>query len=143
MRPSIIRKLSLIYLFTIICLVLFGLAAVQNVERLRASTAAGAHNQALISQLQTLLIDLLDAETSVRGYVASGREEFLASYRTALAAVPAALASLSTEIATPAQRTRLAALQETTDQELDALRRPRRPSTCCAPARAPWSARAP
>ncbi|MBV8537056.1 MAG: CHASE3 domain-containing protein [Alphaproteobacteria bacterium] len=122
MRSSIIRKLSLIYLFTIICLVLFGLAAVQNIERLRESTVAEAHNQALISQLQTLLVDLLDAETSARGYVASGREEFLASYRAALAVVPAALASLTREITTPAQRARLAALQETTDQEIDALR---------------------
>jgi len=122
MRPSIIRKLTLIYVFTIICLVLFGLAAVQNMQRLRASTVAGAHNQALISQLQTLLVDLLDAETSVRGYVASGHDDFLASYRAALAVVPGALADLAGELATPAQRTRLAALQETTDQELDALR---------------------
>lgn len=122
MRPSVIRKLSLIYLFTIICLVLFGLAAVQNIERLRASTLAEAHNQALISQLQALLVDLLDAETGVRGYVASGRDDFLASYRSALAAVPAALAGLTHEITTPAQRARLAALEETTDQEIDALR---------------------
>ena len=123
MRPSIIRKLTLIYVFTIIFLVLFGLAAVQNLERLRVSAAATAHNQALISRLQTLLVDLLDAETAVRGYVATGRDDFLGSYRTALAAVPGAMSDLAGELTSaPKQRARLAALRETTDQELDALR---------------------
>lgn len=123
MRPSIIRKLALIYAFTIIFLVLFGLAAVQNLERLRATAIATTHNQALISRLQTLLVDLLDAETSVRGYVATGRPDFLGSYRTALAAVPGAVSALADELNdTPEQRARLAALQATTDQELDALR---------------------
>ena len=122
MRPSIVRKLTLIYSFTIICLVLFGLAAVEAVHNFRASSVATAHNQALISRLQILLVDLLDAETGVRGYVATGREDFLGSYRRALAAVPGAIAALSEELDTAAQRTRLAALQETTDQELDALR---------------------
>lgn len=123
MRPSIIRKLSVIYIFTIIFLVLFGLAGVQTLARLRASADATAHNQALISRLQTLLVDLLDAETGVRGYVATGRPDFLGSYRTALAAVPGAISDLANELnSAPEQRARLAALQETTDQELDALR---------------------
>lgn len=123
MRPSIIRKLSLIYIFTIIFLVLFGLAGIQTLGRLRASAAATVHNQALISRLQTLLVDLLDAETSVRGYVATGRPDFLGAYHTALAAVPGALADLADELNnSPRQRARLAALEETTDQELDALR---------------------
>lgn len=122
MRPSIIRKLTLIYCFTIICLILFGLAAVQAVQNFRSSSVATAHNQALISRLQILLVDLLDAETSVRGYVATGREDFLGSYRSALAAVPGALAALREELDTPEQRARLAALQEITDQELDSLR---------------------
>jgi signal transduction histidine kinase len=50
-------------------------------------------------QIQTVLLSLLDAETGVRGYVATRRDLFLQPYYTALAALPAQTSTLSALVA--------------------------------------------
>jgi signal transduction histidine kinase len=122
MRFSLINRLSLRYLFTLILLVLFAFASFQSVQRLQLSVAAAEHTKLLIARLQTLLLDLLDAETGAYGYVAVGLPEFLAPYHAAVRAVPGTLEAISGEIDPGPQSDRLIALRQRTNESLALFR---------------------
>jgi PAS domain S-box-containing protein len=53
-----------------------------------------ARTQEVLRETETVISDLKDVETGVRGYLISGQDEFLAPYRSALASIPSHLGRL-------------------------------------------------
>ena len=75
-------------------------------------------------QLQRLLSSLVDAETGQRGFIITGREEYLSPYNEALGKVDqefASLRALTTEL--PGQKKRLAAMEPLIQAKLAELKR--------------------
>ncbi|MBO0699604.1 MAG: CHASE3 domain-containing protein, partial [Zavarzinella sp.] len=54
-----------------------------NVSALRRNDTLVAHAREIKIELALLSADMADAETSTRGFVITGQEEFLGPYRTA------------------------------------------------------------
>ncbi len=61
----------------------------------RQLDAATRHDNALIIATERLLSSLKDVETGQRGFIITGKDEYLDPYRSGLAAVPADLATVS------------------------------------------------
>lgn len=73
-------------------------------------------------ELQTLRGALVDAETGERGYLLTGREEYLQPYKAAAAAVPAVVARLQSYFAgDPAASELMGAIAATAEQRLSDL----------------------
>ena len=78
------------------CLLLVGLAIFFAVQasRFLASDQWVEHTQQVIKRVEHILFEVQAAESSQRGYVASGQEIYLAPYQAAAAALPHHLAAL-------------------------------------------------
>ena len=61
----------------------------------RAANAATVQGRQILESADSLLTDLLDAETGQRGYLLTGEDRYLEPYNNAVRAVPADLAKLS------------------------------------------------
>jgi signal transduction histidine kinase len=73
-------------------------------------------------QIQTVLLSLLDAETGIRGYVASRRDVFLQPYFTGLARLPSQTSTLSALVAgDPKQIARSKDVERLSREELSHL----------------------
>ncbi|TSJ39732.1 hypothetical protein FO440_18515 [Mucilaginibacter corticis] len=82
------RNLKLGYSFSFIMLVAVGLLSYFFIRNLLQSDRAVAHSNAVIFNLERTLSLMKDAETGQRGYLLTGREQFLTPY---LGAYPQAL----------------------------------------------------
>lgn len=81
-----------------------------------------AHTQVVKTQIEHVLALLDDAETGVRGYLLTGDRTWLAPYTTAQAALPGALAQLTTLVAdNPIERARAGAIRANGGAELRVL----------------------
>ena len=76
----------------------------RNTEAATADILRTMQMQSDIERLHTLIAE---AATGVRGYLLTGRDDFLTPYRTASEQLPAALASLRANVRDPEQRERL------------------------------------
>ncbi|MGV7207678.1 ATP-binding protein [Oxalobacteraceae bacterium A2-2] len=72
-----------------------------------AATADMLRTMQVQGDIQRLHTQIAEAATGVRGYLLTGRDDFLTPYRTAAAQLPATLASLQNEVQDPEQRARL------------------------------------
>ncbi len=70
-----------------LALLLVGALAVRSLVTFKADAALVAHTHQVINAAGTLLGDLVDVQTGMRGYIISGNERYLAPYRTGVAAV--------------------------------------------------------
>ena len=80
---------------------------------------------AIQAEIQTLHSLIAESATGVRGYLLTGRDEFLAPYRTAQDDLPVTLTTLRRNIRDPEMKARLEHIQRLLDrklQSLDALR---------------------
>ncbi|MHB1536606.1 MAG: CHASE3 domain-containing protein, partial [Acidimicrobiales bacterium] len=85
----------------------FGTFGVLNNQQ-HVARQAVAHTLAVESQVNTVLVDLLNSEAGVVGYVLTHQSQFLTPYRSAMATTPAALARLGVLVAGhPAEAARL------------------------------------
>jgi CheY-like chemotaxis protein len=90
------------------------------------TTQSAAESLARTAEVQThtevLLSTLKDAETGQRGYLLTGREDYLAPFLDAKHALPAQLSSLAALVdQDPAQRVRLETLKALTAEKMDEL----------------------
>ncbi len=85
------------YAFPLACIAALGLLAISEVSYRRASNAmADVGNMAAARiEIQSLWRHLTDAETGQRGYLLTGRSEYLQPYREALTQVDTALRTLT------------------------------------------------
>jgi signal transduction histidine kinase len=95
------------------CLLLLGLCRllVSDFEREREGQRWAAHTYEVLDATRTLFSTLEDAETAARGYLLTGTDRYLAQYRAAVGAEPAARQALGRLTSgNAAQRSRLEAL---------------------------------
>jgi CHASE3 domain sensor protein len=72
------RRVQIGFLLGIVMLALIGVLAYRSVVRLRADAAWVDHTHQVISALREVMATTADAETSARGFVITGDENFLA-----------------------------------------------------------------
>src|SRR5437016_10350922 len=87
-------KLLLAFLATLLLLAANGFVARRAVRIVTGNVRLVAHTHEVLAALEALQSTVTDAETGQRGYVLTGREQYLEPYRTALKAVPARLARM-------------------------------------------------
>ncbi len=99
--------------------------AVLSYDSLRTTKATAeslARTVEILGRMQTLLSTLKDAETGQRGYLLTGREEYLEPYTAAKQALPGEFVSLQALTADDlAQRDRLQSLQSIADEKMREL----------------------
>jgi len=76
---------------------------------------------AIQADIQSLHSHIAESATAVRGYLLTGRAEFLAPYRTAREALPVTLTNLRRNIRDPEMKSRLEHIQRLLDEKLDSL----------------------
>ncbi|WP_218575131.1 CHASE3 domain-containing protein [Limnoglobus roseus] len=98
-------------------------ASYWNVRTLADGNRWVVHTHEVISRLQDVLSLLKDAETGQRGYLLTGRDEYLEPYRAAVEKVPGRVEQLQVLTAdNPDQQTRLAKMRARIDAKLGELR---------------------
>ena len=96
--------------------------ALYQIGQLRDEAGAVLHSNALLLSLDQVMSFVKDAESGQRGYVITGREEYLAPYRAALGAINAEMASLERLTrADPAQQALMVDLRRGIDAKLGEL----------------------
>lgn len=88
---------GVILLLALAGLVVSGLVSLRQARLVRAATAHRVQIDRRISQLQTVLLSIVDAETGQRGYLLTGKRFYLAPYRHAVKFTPVELHELRTE----------------------------------------------
>jgi signal transduction histidine kinase len=101
-----------------------GAAAYSNTLALTESAGWVAHTLQVEAQLAEALAVLKDAEGGQRGYLLTGREEYVEPYRTAVDELPGRLFHLQTLTAdNPAQQARIQALRSLAATKMGELKR--------------------
>ena len=99
--------------------------AVLSYDSLRTTKATAeslARTVEILGRMQTLLSTLKDAETGQRGYLLTGRDEYLEPYLAAKQALPAEFVSLQALTGDdPAQHNRLQTMQSVADEKMQEL----------------------
>ena len=93
------------------------------VDRQQRSFAQVRQTLEVQNRLASILSHLQDAETGQRGFLLTGRNEYLEPYDASTASLGAEFARLSAALADPQQRVRFGQLKTLSDRRLDALRR--------------------
>jgi methyl-accepting chemotaxis protein len=104
-------------------LLLIVIAAYQNTARTIENDTWVAHTHQVRTQFAELLLELVNGEAGVRGYLIVGDEVFLDHYKASLGPIQATLDDLrKLTIDNPRQQTRLTAIQPLVDAKFLALR---------------------
>jgi PAS domain S-box-containing protein len=105
-----------------ICIVL-GVAGLSYRDWSLYTEALGSTERAetVLKDTQALLSSLIDAETGQRGYMLTGKDEYLNPYRKALAEVHAEAQQLAGDVQSPANKARLSDLQKLLAEKLEEL----------------------
>ncbi len=82
------KKIMLGYAVCMIALVLLGLSVVLTLNSLLDTLRERANQREVLMQLQLVFSDLQDAETALRGFVLTGRPEYLEPYENARTNLP-------------------------------------------------------
>jgi PAS domain S-box-containing protein len=117
------RNLQLGYGFSFFMLLAVGLLSYFYVNNLLASNREVTHSNSVIGGLERTISLMKDAETGQRGYLLTGREEFLEPYRGAYGQAMAALdkvTALSSD--NGRQQQNMAAIRQVMQQRLTILR---------------------
>jgi PAS domain S-box-containing protein len=83
-------------ILTALALAVNGRLAVSNVQRMTEAASLVSHSHQVLERLQMLLSSLQDCETGQRGFVITGKPEYLEPYETGSKAVHERLAELAT-----------------------------------------------
>ena len=94
MRWNIGTKIGVGYAFALVALVVVGVASYTSVNRFLETARSVDHSYQVISQLDDVLLQLVNVETGQRGYTISRDKSFLEPYFTATAQLPEDLAAL-------------------------------------------------
>ncbi len=116
-------KLTATFGLVLLILVLNGIAVYRNTMRLHAMHGMVSHTEEVLVQIETVLLNLKEADTEVRGYVISGGDSFLKAYKDAANEVPAQLQRMRQLLAdNPAQSRRLDELEQLVSGHLQSLK---------------------
>jgi methyl-accepting chemotaxis protein len=117
------RKIALGFFIAALALVVIGVAGYRSAQAVAASDRAVAHTQAVRRATADLMTEILNAETGQRGYVITGKDEFLEPYNGAADAALRAYTKLRDLTAdNPGQQRRLDELKPALDAKLAELK---------------------
>src|ERR1700689_4194837 len=88
----------------------FGISMV-NIRRLAENPRRVLHSVEVIRQLETILSNMKDAETGQRGFVMTGKDEYLGPYYSALESIRKSVDALGPNFDEPGKREQLNALK--------------------------------
>ncbi|NVB82447.1 MAG: histidine kinase [Kofleriaceae bacterium] len=118
------RKVGAGFAVAALALLVIAITGYQSARSLLANNALVQHTEAVRVETAKLLAAVVDAETGQRGFVITGREEFLEPYNQALGTVDRAYLELRRLTAdNPEQQRRLDLLKPQIDTKLDELKR--------------------
>jgi methyl-accepting chemotaxis protein len=118
------RKVGAGFAATAVALVIIAVTGYRSTKTLIDTNRLVTHTQAVRAQIATLLVNLLNAETGQRGFVITGRDDFLTPYSDALPVIDSTYADLRRLVAdNPSQLARLDQLRASTDAKLAELRK--------------------
>jgi methyl-accepting chemotaxis protein/CHASE3 domain sensor protein len=118
------RKVGLGFAVAVIALIVIAIAGYRSALTLADSNERVAHTLEVRVQIAQVLTQLLNAETGQRGYVITGRDEFLAPYNTALGELDKAIHEVQRLTADNAsQQQRIEQLRAAIDKKLAELKR--------------------
>ncbi|HLL02889.1 MAG TPA: methyl-accepting chemotaxis protein [Myxococcaceae bacterium] len=115
---SIGKKIGLGYGLSLLVVLIIGIAAYLIADRLVTTTEELFEVRQRMRLLRDLRSLLADAETSQRGYIITGEEEYLESYNAARASLRQALPTLSDAMDMPGLRERMDQLTPMVDTRL-------------------------
>jgi len=81
-KLSIAKKLIAAFVCLIVVIATILGINYRNLTTLEASASLADHEQQVLRTMNLFMISMVDQETGVRGYVVTGRDDFLAPYRT-------------------------------------------------------------
>ncbi len=112
------RQLVMGFAVPLFILLALGIASYQSSQGMLATNERVGDTHRKLGVIAALLSDLQDIEGGQRGYVITGKEEFLKSYQTGVEVYPQHLAELRALAREPAEREKIAALQETFENRI-------------------------
>jgi CheY-like chemotaxis protein len=108
---------------SVFLVLLVGILSYQSITQLESDSAKVDHTQKIIKASTNMLQLLVDAETGMRGYAATGNDLFLAPYKPALPGIRFDLEQLRDLVAeNPEQEKRVAALTALVSDQLNILK---------------------
>jgi methyl-accepting chemotaxis protein len=117
------RKVGGGFAVTVIALIVVAVTGYRSAKALIANDKLVAHTQKVRHELAELLVQLVNAETGQRGYVITGKEEFLEPHIEALGSIDKHFAVLQQlTIDNPNQTRRLDALRPLVDSKLSEMK---------------------
>ena len=116
------HRLALGFGLALLFLVGNALVSLQSVGRVVSSNRAVSQTHQVLSELQNVLSTMQDAETGQRGYVITGRENYLEPYNSALQSIARHQAALRDLIVNPKVKSYLPRLDAQIAARLESLR---------------------
>jgi len=114
------RKIGLGFALTLLTLVAIEWVVYDNTERLLEDSRRVTHTQQVLNTLSAALVATKDLQGGVRGYILSGSDEHLETYRTGQTSIAASLAEAERLTAdNPAQQQRVRALRDHIAHQLE------------------------
>lgn len=124
MKMSLEKKIPLAFLLAIILLIVLAVFAYRSVTALDDAIKQEIHTQEVLQKLDRVLNNTLDAETGVRGYIITGKEEFLEPYNNAERESRENIAALRQTVSdSPLQKQRIADLENLVNEKLAITKR--------------------
>ena len=118
------RRVTPAFVFALAVILLVGGLSWRSVDALLATSGLVGRTNRVIEHIQSLAIDLRDAEAGQQGYLISGGDEFRAAYEAAAARIPRRVAELRQQVADePTQARRVDQLDAAVGRLLDIHRR--------------------
>jgi CHASE3 domain sensor protein len=117
------RKLALGFSIAVLTVLVIGLSGYRSTQTLVENTRLVAHTHEVQSEIATVLAQVVQIESSARGFAISGVDAFLDPYRATLPAVDRSLSELQRHTEdNPRQQQRLRALKPLVQEKNDHMR---------------------
>ncbi|MEW6127409.1 MAG: CHASE3 domain-containing protein, partial [Acidobacteriota bacterium] len=107
MRVSVGAKIGAGFALALLIMIIIGAVSYQSASRMRADAEEVERTNKVFARLEKLYSTLPDAESGARGYVITGEDSYLDSYRLGIATLEQVLPELRQLIADPNQARRL------------------------------------
>jgi len=116
------RKIIAGFLLALIVTMAVGVVSYRNAANFIKSSEVVARTHRSIGLLHVVLADIVSAESEARGYVITGKEEFLTLYRKATRDAEDNLRELKANVRDPVNRQRLRELEQLTRERFERLK---------------------
>ena len=119
MKMSLEKKIPLAFLLAIILLIVLAIFAYRSVSTLDETIKLEIHAQEVLQKLDAVLINTIDVETGMRGFVLSGKEDFLEPFYNAEQHAKTNIAELRRLVSdSPTQKQRIADLENLVNEKI-------------------------